>query len=169
MSIAVDARELRNTLAAQGAVIDVAIDGGSTEPVVLKEAQRHPVRGDLMHVDLLRVNLQEKIQQVVPLEIVDTEDGVGIKLGGILETLVREVTVEALPNDIPEAVTLSVKDLEIGHHLTLADAVVPGNGTLVDEADTIAVNLSAPRVSGAGAGEADEAAADGDESAEAAE
>ncbi|MGX6449539.1 50S ribosomal protein L25 [Patulibacter sp. S7RM1-6] len=161
VSIAVDARELRNTLAAQGAVIDVAIDGGSTEPVVLKEAQRHPVRGDLMHVDLLRVNLQEKIQQVVPLELTDTEDGAGIKLGGILEQLVREVTVEALPTDIPEAVTLSVKDLEIGHHLTLGDAVVPGNGTLVDEAETIAVNLSAPRLSGAGVDE--DEAAEGDE------
>lgn len=145
VSISVNARDLRQTLAASGAVIDLSIDGGSAEPVVLKETQRHPVRGEIMHVDLLRVNLKEKIQQIVPLELTDVEDAEGIKLGGILEHLVREVTVEALPNDIPESVTLSIKTLQPGQHLSLSDAVVPGNGSLVDDPETVAVNLRSPR------------------------
>src|ERR1700730_1719410 len=64
-----DARELRLALAGSGAVLDLSVDGGKPTPVVLKEAQRHPVRGETMHVDLLRVNLNEPIKAVVPVEL----------------------------------------------------------------------------------------------------
>ena len=61
-----DARELRLALAASGAVLDLSVDGGKATPVVLKEAQRHPVRGETVHVDLLRVRLDEAIQRARP-------------------------------------------------------------------------------------------------------
>src|SRR5271166_3871666 len=57
-----DARELRHALAGSGAVLDLSVDGGKATPVVLKEAQRDPVRGDTSHVDLLHVRLDEKIR-----------------------------------------------------------------------------------------------------------
>src|SRR5438445_13780426 len=56
-----DARELRHALARSGAVLDLAIDGAKATPVVLKEAQRHPIHGETIHVDLLRVRLDEAI------------------------------------------------------------------------------------------------------------
>src|SRR5579859_2860964 len=62
-----DARELRVALAGSGAVLDLSIDGEKATPVVLKEAQRHPIHGETTHVDLLRVNLNEEIQTTVPL------------------------------------------------------------------------------------------------------
>ena len=165
VSISIDARELRQTLAAAGAVIDLSIDGGSAESVVVKDTQRHPVRGQIMHVDLLRVDLKQKIEATVPLELIDVEDAAGIKLGGILEHLLREVTVEALPTDIPESVTVSIKDLKVGHSLTVADAVVEGNYSIVDDAEATVVNLRAPRTSGKDDEEGDE----GEESAESGE
>lgn len=166
VSISINARELRQTLAASGAVIDLSIDGGSTESVVVKDTQRHPVRGEIMHVDLVRVDLKQKIQSTVPLEVVDAEESAGIKQGGIIEHLIREVTVEALPTDIPESVSVSVKELKLGHSLTLADATIDGDFTIVDDQDLAVVNLRAPRKSGKdGDGEGDE----GDESAESAE
>src|SRR3954468_10171634 len=61
----VDARILRNTLAHAHAVIEVALDGGKTEPVILKEVQRHPVRGDILHADMLRVRMDVAIQTTV--------------------------------------------------------------------------------------------------------
>ena len=61
-----DERELRHALAGSGAVLDLSVDGAKPTPVVLKEAQRHPVRGETVHVDLLRVNLDEEINAVVP-------------------------------------------------------------------------------------------------------
>jgi large subunit ribosomal protein L25 len=146
VSIAVDERVLRNTLAAKGAVIDVAIDGGASEPVVLKDAQRHPVRGQIVHVDLLRVDLKQKIEAAVSVEVVDTEDGVGVKLGGIVEQMLREVTVEALPADIPESVQISVAELEIGNTLSVSDIAVPKGAVILDEPETVVVTLSPPRL-----------------------
>lgn len=164
--ITVDARVLRQTLAVNTAVIDLSVDGGSPEPVVLKETQRHPVRGEITHVDLLRVDLKQKILSVVPLELADVEDAAGIKLGGIVEHLIREVTVESLPNDIPAKVEVSIKDLKIGHSLTLADATIDGDFTIVDDQDLAVVNLQAPRKSGKDGGDEGEEGEEGAESAE---
>ncbi len=167
VSISIDARELRQTLAGSSAVIDLSIDGGSAESVVLKDTQRHPVRGEITHVDLLRVDLKQKIQSIVPLELADVDDAAGVKLGGIVEHLIREVTVEALPNDTPRRVLVSIKDLAVGHSLTLADATVDGDFTIVDDPATTVVNLAAPRKSGK---DTDDEAEEGDEeSAEGAE
>lgn len=166
VSISINARELRQTLAASGAVIDLSIDGGSAESVVVKDTQRHPVRGEIMHVDLLRVDLKQKIQSTVPLEVVDAEESAGVKQGGIIEHLIREVTVEALPTDIPESVSVSVKELKVGHSLTLADATIDGDFTIVDDEDLAVVNLRAPRKSGKDADAEDDEGEESEESAE---
>ena len=68
---------------------------------MLKDAQRHPVRGEVMHVDLLRVDLNKPIQAPVPLHLVGGEDAPGVKEGGVLEHVTREVNVEALPGRHP--------------------------------------------------------------------
>jgi len=172
VSIAVNERDLRHTLAAKGAVIDVAIDGGKSEPVVLKEAQRHPVRGQIVHVDLLRVDLSQKIQATVPVEIVGADDAEAVKLGGIPTLIVREITVEALPNEIPESVTIDVTDLAISDNLTVGDIAIPSGASLVDDAEPIAVTMAAPRLASeveeeeAAAAEAGAAASEGSEAAE---
>src|SRR3954464_15641989 len=69
----VDARILRNTLAHAHAVIEIDLDG-STEPVVVKELQRHPVRGEILHADLLRIRMDETIQTTVTLEITGADE-----------------------------------------------------------------------------------------------
>lgn len=146
VSIAVNERDLRHTLAAKGAVIDVAIDGGTSEPVVLKDAQRHPVRGQIVHIDLLRVDLKQKIEAVVAVEIVGADDAEAIKLGGIPTLIVREITIEALPNEIPESVSVDITDLKIGDTLTVGDIRIPSTATLVDDSEPIAVTMAAPRL-----------------------
>lgn len=166
VSISINARDLRQTLTSSSAVIDLSIDGGTAESVVLKDTQRHPVRGEIMHVDLLRVDLKQKIQSIVPLELTDVEDAAGIKLGGILEHLIREVTVESLPNDIPAAVEVSIKDLAVGKSLTLADATIDGDFVIVDDQDITVVNLAAPRKSGKDGDEEGDEGSEGSESAE---
>lgn len=168
VSISINARELRQTLAASGAVIDLSIDGGSAESVVVKDTQRHPVRGEIMHVDLLRVDLKQKIEATVPLEVTDADESAGVKQGGIIEHLIREVTVEALPTDIPERIVVSVKELQLGHSLTVADAVIDGDFTIVDDKDLAVVNLRAPRKSGSDDG-VDGETEEGEETAESGE
>ena len=141
-----DARELRLALAGSGAVLDLSIDGAKATPVVLKEAHRDPVRGETVHVDLLRVRLDEAIHAVVALELTGTEDAPGVKQGGVLEQIVRELNVQALPTAIPESIAHDIGELQIGETIALEAVAMPEGVTLLDEADTIVATLSPPRL-----------------------
>jgi large subunit ribosomal protein L25 len=141
----VDARELRHALAAHGAVLEVS-DGGSPSPAILKSAHYHPVRGDTLHVDLLRVNLDVAIHAVVPLELTGGDDSPGVKEGGVLEQITRELNIEALPTMIPESISHDVSRMDINDTITLADITMPAGMTLLDELDTTVATLSPPRV-----------------------
>jgi large subunit ribosomal protein L25 len=143
----VDARELRIALASVGAVLDLSVDGQKATPVVLKEAQRDPVRGQTTHVDMLRVRLDEAIHAVVPLELTGTEDAPGVKEGGVLEQITRELNVEALPTAIPESVVHHIGEMQIGETIALSAVVMPQGVTLLDDAEeTIVATLSPPRL-----------------------
>src|ERR1700730_14042396 len=102
LSFEVDARELRLALAHAGALLDLSVDGQSPSPVVLKELTRHPVTGLTTHIDLLRVRLDVAIHSTVVVELLGAEDAPGVKEGGVLEQVTREVAIEALPTDIPD-------------------------------------------------------------------
>jgi large subunit ribosomal protein L25 len=141
----VDARELRHALHARGAVLEVAL-GDETTPAVLKDAQRHPVRGETMHIDLLRVRLDVVIQATVLLDLTGVEDAPGVKEGGVLEQPVREVTVEALPTDIPESITFDASGLVVAATVTLAELTPPPNVKLVDDPETVVATIVAPRL-----------------------
>jgi large subunit ribosomal protein L25 len=142
-----DARELRIALASSGAVLDLSIDGARPTPVVLKEAQRDPVRGATVHVDLLRVRLDQAIHAVVPLELRGVDDAPGVKEGGVLEQVVRELNVEALPTAIPESVIHDVGEMQIGETIPLAAIAMPEGVTLLDETeDVVVATLSPPRL-----------------------
>jgi large subunit ribosomal protein L25 len=143
----VDARELRHALAGHSAVLDVGLDGKSTS-AILKDTQLDPVRGDILHVDLLRVDLNKPIEAQVAIHLVGGEEAPGVKEGGVLEHVTREVTVEALPTEIPEKLIADVSAMEINDTLQLSSIPVP-DGVKLDADDleevTIAT-LSPPRV-----------------------
>jgi large subunit ribosomal protein L25 len=145
VSFSVDARELRAALHASGAVVDLVV-GGVSEPAVLKDAQRHPVRGEMTHIDFVRVNLDVAIQAVVPLIVVGADESPGVVEGGVVDQPIREVNVEALPNEIPESIEISAAELNIGETAPLSAAVVPAGVTLLDDADLVVVSLLAPRL-----------------------
>jgi large subunit ribosomal protein L25 len=147
VSFDADARELRLALASSGAVLDFSVDGGKATPVVLKETQRDPVRGETVHIDLLRVRLDQAINAVVPIELTGTEDAPGVKEGGVLEQITREVNVEALPTAIPESIVHDVSEMQIGDHIGLADLAIPEGVTLLDDVDeAVVATLSPPRL-----------------------
>lgn len=146
VSIDADVRELRLALAGAGAVLDLSIDGGRPAPVVLKEAQRDPVRGETVHVDLLRVRLDEEIHAVVPVELTGVDDAPGVKQGGILEQITRELNVQALPTALPESIAHDVGEMQIGDTIALAAIASPEGVTLLDDPETVLATLSAPRL-----------------------
>jgi large subunit ribosomal protein L25 len=143
----VDARDLRLALARSGAVLDLSVDGGKATPVVLKEAQRDPVRGQTVHIDLLRVRLDQAIHAVVPLELSGADDSPGVKEGGILEQIVRELNVEALPTAIPESIEHAVGEMQIGDTISLDAIVMPDGVALLDDVeDVVVATLSPPKL-----------------------
>jgi large subunit ribosomal protein L25 len=147
VSFDADARELRLALARSGAVLDLSVDGGKATPVVLKETQRDPVRGETVHIDLLRVRLDQAIHAIVPIELTGTEDAPGVKEGGVLEQITREANVEALPTAIPESLVHDVSEMQIGDQIGLADLTLPEGVTLLDDLEeTVVATLSPPRL-----------------------
>jgi large subunit ribosomal protein L25 len=142
-----DARELRLALAGTGAVLDLSIDGKKATPVVLKDAQRNPVRGETTHVDLLRVRLDEEIHALVPLELAGIDEAPGVKAGGVLEQITRELNVQALPTAIPESIVHEVGEMQIGETILLAALTLPEGVTLLDDPEeTVVATLSPPRL-----------------------
>src|SRR3954468_7848147 len=146
LCFSVDARELRHALHAAGAVLELSGDGEAATAAVLKDSQRHPVRGEVLHIDLLRVPLKKPIQSPVPVHLVGGDDAPGVKEGGVLEHVTREVTVEALPSDIPEALDIDVSEMNINDTATLEALVAPAGVTILDDPETVIANLSPPRV-----------------------
>ena len=144
-------REARTVLTHGGALIDVRFDGSTSMPVVVKEQQRDPVRGRLMHLDLLEVKLDEVIQAEVPIELLGTEEAPGVKEGGVLEHVTHQITIKALPTAIPESIPADVSGMDIGDTLQLAAVSAPEGvefalGEGVDAEEVTIATLSPPRV-----------------------
>jgi large subunit ribosomal protein L25 len=112
-------------------------------PSVLKDYQVDPVRGHVMHIDLQEVRLDQPIQAQVVVELVGEPEGV--KEGGVLSQVAREVNVEALPLEIPERLELDVSDMQMGDTKRLADLIAPEGVTLLDDPEeTVLATVTMP-------------------------
>jgi large subunit ribosomal protein L25 len=144
-SFKVDARRLRAVLAEGHALFDVELDGGERQPVIVKEQQRDPVQGRVIHLDLLKVRLDETIQSTVPLELEGVEEAPGVKEGGVLEHVTRELLIEALPTNIPDRIVADVSVLGIAETMTLTSVTPPSGVTLLDDLEeTVVATVTAP-------------------------
>jgi large subunit ribosomal protein L25 len=145
VSFKVDARELRHALHASSAVIDLKVGTDKVIPVMVKDQQLHPVRSDVMHVDLIQVNLREKVHAPVLVELTGGDEAPGVKGGGVLEQVTRELNVEALPTDVPEHITVDVSHLEAAATMHLAEVTAPeGVEFLDDPEETIIATITIP-------------------------
>jgi large subunit ribosomal protein L25 len=143
---AVDGRILRNTLARAGAILQISLDGEAGNPVLVKDVQRHPVRGEAVHVDLLRVDMKVSIQTTVTLELIGADHAPGVVEGGVLSQGVIELNIEALPGDIPDSIPLDVSGLHINETATLETLTAPAGVTLLDDPETVLATVTPPTV-----------------------
>src|SRR3954469_385009 len=144
VSFAADARELRRVLGGAGALIDLNISGDK-RPVILKEIQLHPVRGDLVHVDFVQVRLDEKIQTTVAFHAEGGDDAPGVKEGGVLELPTHTLNIEALPTAIPDAITVDVSGLGMTETMHLSAITPPEGVTFLDDPEeTIIATIVIP-------------------------
>jgi large subunit ribosomal protein L25 len=142
-SFKVSWHDLRRVLAG-AALIDLKV-AGKTRPVIVKDQQQHPVRDELLHIDLLEVRLDEKIQTQVSVHLEGAEEAPGIKEGGVLEHVTHQLAIEALPTDIPDGIHVDVSGLEIAATMHLSEISAPSGVTFLDDSEeTIIATVVVP-------------------------
>jgi large subunit ribosomal protein L25 len=168
-AIAVPERELRTAVSGPSglhAILDVVLEGQtSVHPSVLADYQQHPIRGTITHIDLREVRLDQPIHAAVVVHLVG--ESPGVKTGGVLTLVTREINVEALPMDIPEHIDGDLSGLEVGDALRLEDIPPIADVTFLDDPhETVIATVSAPRglveLEAEEAEEAEEGAAEGE-------
>jgi len=146
-AIVVPERELRRVLTADHglhAILDVVLEGQKTaHPSVLKDYQQEALRGRLTHFDLQEVRLDQPIRAQVVIELVG-EEPPGVTEGGVLSQVAREVTVEALPMEMPDRIELDVSGAEMGATFRVADLSALDGAVILDDPDTVVATITAP-------------------------
>jgi len=150
-------------------ILDLAIDGGKPQQVIMRDVQRHPFKRQILHIDFLRVQADQEIQVQVPLHFLNEEECVGVKRdGGAIGHVMTELLISCLPKHLPEYIEVDLVNLSLGEALHISDIQFPEGVVSVDlshgdEHDLPVANVHHTRAGSADADESDEA---GDDAAE---
>jgi large subunit ribosomal protein L25 len=148
VSITVDRRELYSALhteAGRNALLNVEIEGGDKVLAVAREVQHHPVRGDVIHLDLIEISLDEKIAAEVAVEYLGTPLGVR-EDGGFVEAIATTVGISALPTAIPSSISVDIEHMATGDTLKVSDLPEIEGVEYTDDVDRPLVTVLLPRV-----------------------
>lgn len=140
-----DLRDLVYSEHGAHALIELTVSGDGKdrqENVMIKEAQRHPMRDTFTHIDFVKVDLNKAIRTKVTLEIIG--EAAGVVDGGVLQQVHREVEIECLPGDLPDSIEVDVSELAIGHAIIAGDLLMPAGVTLLDDVEEILLTIIAP-------------------------
>jgi large subunit ribosomal protein L25 len=148
VSLSVDRHDfelLMSHHAAGSMIVEMEI-AGDKKPInaMIREMQTSPVKGNIVHVDFMVIQMDVAVKALVALHFVN--DPVGVKAGGVLTTNIHEINVEAKPGDLPESIDVDVAGLDINDALHVKDIVAPKGVTILDEADDVLVSVQPPRV-----------------------
>jgi large subunit ribosomal protein L25 len=142
----VEERELRKVLTGEHglhAILDILFEGQKTpHHAVLKEYQLDPVRTRLLHIDLHEVRLDQPIQAQVAVALVGESEGV--KEGGVLTLVLRDVNVQALPMEVPDGLELDISGMAIGDSLRVSDLTIPEGATVLDDPEAVVTTVTPP-------------------------
>ena len=139
VAVAVNPKEINRILFSKtghNTIFDVAVKGGETVPVMIVDWQNDPVKDNLLHVDMLRIDLTLRLRVKVPVHTIGDPKGVKIQ-GGLHEVITREIEIECLPDDIPEDFKIDVTELMVGQNVRAGDIPLSGSMTLLSPADSV--------------------------------
>ncbi len=147
-NLEIDAKELEtlyNSTVAENILVEVSVDG-SKRLALLQDVQHHPLKGDVLHVDLHQVAEDEVVEVIVPIQTLG--EAIGVKVGGgLLEHVLHKVRVRALPKDLPESIKVDVSGLETGHTLHVGDIVAPEGVTVLGDKHIPVCSIAKSRAS----------------------
>lgn len=139
------AREMLNAHG-RNTLIEVQLGDGDARPVVVRDIARHPVTGSVQHIDFFQVDLTRTIQADVPIHFVGEAPAVHT-YGGVFVQALDVVHVEALPNEMPEAIEVSIDSLEeLDQSLSVADIVLPAGVTILTAGEQAIAQIARPRL-----------------------
>ena len=122
---------------------------GNEEKVVLKELQRDPAKGKFLHADFQRVSSKTKLKVVIPVNFVNEEECVGVKVdGGVVAKTIREIEIMCLAGNIPESIDVDIESLNLGDSIRLTEISLPEGSEipgLTEETDQMVVSVNAPK------------------------
>jgi len=145
IALALNTKELEKTLhthAGGNVLVNLEIAGDKNRTVMFKEVMRHPLRGTVVHVDLLEVNLNETIEIEVPVHL--TGKAAGLAFGGIVQHETRTITILCLPSQIPDSIEVDITPLNVGQSLHVKDIQLAQGLTAVNEPDLTVVAIVSP-------------------------
>jgi large subunit ribosomal protein L25 len=146
VSVTVPSRELQHILAGESGantLITLDVDGESVLTLA-RQIHRHPTRGELVHVDFIRIRRDVAVSAEIPVHLLG--EATGVRDGGLLEQLLFQLTVEAMPGNIPVSIEIDVSELAIGDQLRVGDIPLPAGVETQAEADFVVAQVAAPRV-----------------------
>ena len=147
LSLQIDGYAFQSLVRSRGAnaLINLDVTGNGEETVIIKDLQHHPVKRNILHADFQRVSLDEKITTLVNIEIVGS--AVGVRDGGILTLVRRQLNVSCLPLDTPESIQVNVNDLNIGQSIQVSDLEIDDdNIEILDDSILQIVSVIEPKV-----------------------
>ncbi len=147
LPLALDAKELRQALrteAGENALMKLKVAGEESKDrtVMVRELQVDPIRGDLIHADLVRISMEKEVEVEVPIELTGKPKVLVLVAGALLSQLVNALKVRCLPVHIPKSVTVDVENLEIGEALHVSDIATPAEVTVLNEPSEAVASIS---------------------------
>jgi large subunit ribosomal protein L25 len=146
VSVTVPSRELQHILAGESGantLITLDVDGESVLTLA-RQIHRHPTRGELVHVDFIRIRRDVAVSAEIPLHLIG--EPTGVRDGGLLEQLMFSLTVEAMPGNIPVAIEIDVAHLAIGDQLRVSEVPLAAGVAVQAEPETVIAQVAAPRL-----------------------
>ena len=150
LAVEVDARKMERMMhhgLAEHGMLELDLKEGARRQrrtVLVREVQHHPVTGEILHADFYHVEIGQKIQTTVPVVLVG--QSVGVKKGGIVEQVLRELEVECVAEKIPEKVSLDVTQLDLGHSFHVRDLAIDADVHLLTDPDRTVVSVVTPKL-----------------------
>jgi large subunit ribosomal protein L25 len=139
VAVAVSPKEVTrilNSKTGHNTIFDISVKGGETSPVMIVDWQNDPIKDNLLHLDLKRIDLTARIRVKVPVHTVGDPKGVKIQ-GGLHELITREIEIECLPDEIPEEFRIDVSELMIGQNVRASEIPLTGSTKLISPADSV--------------------------------
>lgn len=148
VSISVDPRRILEILRSEsGENTLFTLQLGATDSkrvVMIRDYQRDPVKGKLLHIDFVRIDMNKPIEVNVPVHVIGTPVGVKVE-GGLIDHVIREVSVSCLPANIPESLSIDASEVHVGQHLSVRDIQVSEKIRILDNPDQTVLVVALPK------------------------